>query len=67
MIKARLTGALEKKRAEKMRLVEEAERKARDDLQSHESEEESKLELEVVEVDISDNGDDLEKHEWLVE
>ena len=56
-----------KKRAEKMRLIEEAERKARDDLQSHESEVESKLELEVVEVEISDNGDDLEKHEWLVE
>ena len=56
-----------KKRAEKMRLIEEAERKARDDLQSHESEVEPKLELEVVEVEISDNGDDLEKHEWLVE
>ena len=48
-----------KKRAEKLRLIEEAERKARE-LQSQE-------ELEVIEVEFSDDGKDLEKHEWLVE
>lgn len=52
-----------KKRAEKIRLIEEAERKAREEKEINES----KNELEVPEVDISESEKEFEKHEWLVE
>lgn len=50
-----------KKRAEKMRLIEEAERKEK------ELEMEAKESLEILEVESSQIDDSFQKHEWLVE
>lgn len=50
-----------KKRAEKMRLIEEAERKEK------ELEIEEKASLETVAIDASEIDDSFQKHEWLVE
>tara|TARA_X000001036_G_scaffold155268_1_gene147444 strand:- start:10760 stop:11965 length:1206 start_codon:yes stop_codon:yes gene_type:complete len=50
-----------KKRAEKMRLIEEAERKEK------ELEIEEKASLEPVAIDASEIDDSFQKHEWLVE
>ena len=52
-----------KKRAEKIRLIEEAERKALEESKSQAA----AKELEVLEVEISDGEKDFENHEWLVE
>jgi hypothetical protein len=49
-----------KKRAEKIRLIEEAEKKAKE----LELEEESE---DTVIVELSQSEDSFEKHEWLVE
>jgi hypothetical protein len=51
-----------KKRAEKIRLIEEAERKAKE--LELEEEEESK---EVAIVEVSQTEDEFNNHEWLVE